>query len=242
MYNFDFLSEVLSDWILKKLGIVMEGDFSCEDLGLDRDEFMAKFVHPYLDYSHKKWEIIKNEQTRLIYEETGELIIFDVKIGKIHDYFKTHEWVVLNAKELNLDGFSLVGAAYDIDRTPYQQCFYCGELGKDSRKKEKNFNERLKFCHKDDCDDPNPNPEAHNEECCFRLWKKIKKVKRNKYKRIMDHPKYSDEEKKERITKDFLEFCKSRHEFYFNNFKNRIREESDYYMTEIKGVTEYEKW
>ncbi len=194
---YSFLNGIFSKWVDDLLEIGFEGWNNYSSLGLTEDEFLEKFINPYLDIPITKWKVIAKEQTRILkdkgllnyFQEEYRLPIFNIKFSD-DSYFDAIDWTILQIKNLNLEGFKLLNIAEEFYREPIKQCLLCGS----SFEIQENQRITKRFCSYE----------------CDEEWHKIKKIFRQKLKRVMLSKKYSAEEKKQLVTKYFLEFVNNR--------------------------------
>lgn len=255
MKTFNFLIPALVEWLTSK----WETAFQSSTLDFTEEEFIKKFVEPYKGYNLEELKIITKEQTRLSPAHLGKIILFDVKIGK-QTHYNAINWTMINIAELNLYGLDFLKLSEDkfedycdesaeqkhydnmdflhtFTTMPKNQCHFCGQPDKDSIGK--HFSKRRKFCHLKECAEGEPNIYYHEEGCCFRKWKTIKKHYRQKLKRIMESNMIKTlEEKEEKAREIFWDFCEERYkenlnipyDVQFDNFKaEKITKYQDQY-------------
>ncbi len=227
MNEFDFLIPVLYDWLNDK----WETAFGPIGIDIEEKEFVEKFINPYIGYSLEELKIITKEQTRLSAHYLGKIVLFDINVGEQTHYNALH-WLMVNIAELNLNGldffylseeeyydycienrdspfYDYMDFVHGFTQEPYKQCHFCGQPDKDKTKKK--FNKRRIFCHSYNCAEDEPNIKEHEEDCCFRQWKIIKKHYRQKLNRALSGKRLKSlQERKEKVIHIFLEFCEYR--------------------------------
>jgi hypothetical protein len=227
--NYKFLFEPLLKWFRYNWGFAFEDNLPALS-DFEKENFNKIFIEPYINRSKEDLKLISKYQTNYIFETYGKQIFFNVSIEEKPSYFKAIDWVMVNIKELNLEGLNF-SYEYHYDdvmeefyREPYKQCRCCGRLDKDTRTNTKNntFNNKSKFCHLNDCELTSLNPNDHEEGCCYREWKIIKKHLKQKFKRIMLNKKSSRNEKEKTITDLFIQFCNDRLE-HNKSIENEVR-------------------
>lgn len=251
--TFDFLIPTLDEWLTSK----WETAFQSGTLDFTEEEFIKKFVEPYKGYNLEELEIIAKEQTRLSPAHLGKIVLFNVNIGK-QTHYNAIEWTMINIAELNLDGLDFLKLREDdfedycnnyiehkyydtmlflkdFTIMPENQCHFCGQPDKDTTGS--SFNLKRKFCHLSTCTVNDANLDGHDEDCCFRRWKTIKKYYRQKLKRIMKSTMIKTlNDKEERVREIFWNFCEER---YKTNLKILYSVQIDNHKAE--KITKYQK-
>lgn len=204
--------------------------------GLSQTEFDKKYIQPFIDLDENLLEIALkslcvNLKEKISSPDYSYTLCKQPRIGR---QLNALQWLLVQVVDLGL--FELPNKLNQYYKKPYNQCLYCGKPDFYIRnKKEIAFNEKIRFCHHDNCDMTQTNFGDHDINCHYKMWKQKKK---NLHQTILRNSKFYNGDKWHDINVDnklirtFLDFCE-------NQFNDNLK--IDYtiqFWTEWPEITE----
>ena len=208
-------------------------------LNISQKKFDEIYIKPFRELDKNLLGLALKSLCANLQEETStpDYIYSIHKQPRISQKLNALQWLLPQIEDLKM--FELPENVRAYYKKPVRQCLYCGKPNYYVREgKQISFNNKTRFCHKDNCIVGESNLSLHDDECHHKKWRAAKKKLNQNLKRSSQFymgEKWHDVNVDNKLIRTFLKFCEKQYE---ENLK--IEYTIQYYPKWPGGIEELE--